>query len=156
MIEEIAKWMATLVKPFEGLHKVVGNLVFPYICPAGYPTQGFGILVKDLNVPPIGKAEAERRMFAILPGYIMDTLKACPRLWLCPPEVIAAISDFTYNLGAARLRSSTLRRKINAGEWPAAYRELEKWVNGGGRKLPGLVRRRQAEIQLIKRAFNEQ
>lgn len=149
-MEDVLRLLAPVVKREEGLAKVKADgLVYPYICPAGYPTQGFGLLVKDLTVPPITKAEAERRLFAALPKYVADTLALCPRLWLCPPSAIAAIADFTFNLGVPRLRSSTLRRKINAGEFDAVPRELRKWVWGGGKKLPGLVARREAEIELF-------
>lgn len=146
------KLLLSLIKPFEGLHKLVKGMVYPYICPAGYPTQGFGLLVKDMQEPPITPAEAERRLEAKLPYYINETLRLCPRLYLEDPAKLAAIADFTFNLGVSRLSSSTLRRKINAGDWPGACRELQKWVNGGGRRLPGLVARRAAEIQLIRNA----
>lgn len=142
--------LVPLVKRSEGLYKIkVDGMVYPYICPAGYPTQGFGILVSGMGVPAITKAEAERRLFAALPKYIGDTLTVCPRLAQLGPEAIAAISDFTFNLGVARLRSSTLRRKIQAGDFTAVPRELRKWVFGGGQKLPGLIARREAEVVLF-------
>jgi lysozyme len=62
---------------------------------------------------------------------------------------LTAIVDFTFNLGAGRLRTSTLRRRINQLDWASAALELRKWVHGGGRVLPGLVARRQAEIALM-------
>jgi lysozyme len=57
--------------------------------------------------------------------------------------------DFVYNLGAGRLRSSTLRKKIQADDRAGAKKELAKWVMGGGRVLPGLVKRRMTECALI-------
>lgn len=150
-MEEAIRLLAPVVKHFEGLARVKKDgLVYAYICPAGYPTQGFGLLVKDLNVPPITKAEAERRLFLALPKYVQDTIALCPRLPLAGPYAVAAIADFTFNLGVARLRGSTLRRKINAGDWAAVPAELRKWVWGGGQKLPGLIARREAEINLLK------
>lgn len=139
-----------LVKPCEGLHRLRGGLVYPYICPAGYATQGYGLLVDGLAVPAITREEAERRLMAGLPYYINTTFKLCPRLLLEPPGYQAAISDFTFNLGAARLRASTLRWKINEGDWQAACRELPKWVHGGGRRLPGLIIRRALEVKMIQ------
>jgi lysozyme len=72
---------------------------------------------------------------------------------LCPaidsPERLAAIIDFTFNLGVGRLKGSTLRRKVNAGDWEAVPAELRKWTRGGGVVLRGLVIRREAEIALI-------
>lgn len=150
MVEDILRPLVPLVKSSEGLYRVkVDGLVYPYICPAGYPTQGFGILVSGLDVPAITKAEAERRLFAALPKYIGDTLTICPRLAQLGPNAIAAVSDFTFNLGVARLRSSTLRRKIAAGEFASVPDELRKWVFGGGKKLPGLVLRREEEVKLF-------
>jgi lysozyme len=65
------------------------------------------------------------------------------------PAALNAIVDFTYNLGAGRLQTSTLRRRINQGDWDGAREQLMRWTRGGGRELPGLVRRRQAEATLL-------
>lgn len=62
---------------------------------------------------------------------------------------IAAITDFVFNLGAGRYRGSTLRRRILAGKWEEAPRELRRWVFGGGQKLPGLVLRREVNAAWI-------
>ncbi|MBK8677142.1 MAG: glycoside hydrolase family protein, partial [Cellvibrionales bacterium] len=58
-------------------------------------------------------------------------------------------TDFAFNLGLGRLKASTLRRKINAGDWEAVPGELRKWTRGGNRVLRGLVARREAEILLL-------
>ena len=63
---------------------------------------------------------------------------------------LAAIVDVTFNLGAGRLQTSTLRRRINQRDWAAAATELRRWVYGGGKVLPGLVARRAAECALLK------
>jgi len=60
-----------------------------------------------------------------------------------------AIVDFTFNLGAGRLQTSTLRRRVNQRDWTAAGSELRRWVHGGGKVLPGLVTRREAEVRLM-------
>ena len=62
---------------------------------------------------------------------------------------LAAIVDFTFNLGAGRLQTSTLRRRINQRDWGTAERELRRWVYGGGRVLPGLISRRNHEAALL-------
>ena len=77
------------------------------------------------------------------------TLRYCPVLATEPEGRLAAIVDFTFNLGAGRLQTSTLRRRINQRDWFAAGQELRRWVYGGGRVLPGLVTRRDAEITLF-------
>ena len=66
-----------------------------------------------------------------------------------PESRLAAIVDFTFNLGAGRLQTSTLRRRVNQRDWTAAGQELRRWVYGGGKVLPGLVTRREAEVALI-------
>lgn len=77
------------------------------------------------------------------------TLRFCPVLATEPEGRLAAIVDFTFNLGAGRLQTSTLRRRVNQRDWPAAGTELRRWVYGGGKVLPGLVARRSAEAALI-------
>lgn len=57
----------------------------------------------------------------------------------------AALIDFTYNVGAGNLATSTLLRRLNAGDYAGACAEYSRWVYGGGRKLPGLVNRREAD-----------
>jgi lysozyme len=57
--------------------------------------------------------------------------------------------DFVYNLGIGRLQTSTLKRKINEKDWDGAKEQLMLWTRGGGRVLPGLVKRRAAECALI-------
>ncbi len=79
------------------------------------------------------------------------TLRYCPVLATEPEGRLAAIADFTFNLGAGRLQTSTLRRRINQRDWPAAATELRRWVYGGGKVLPGLVTRREAEVALLLR-----
>lgn len=59
------------------------------------------------------------------------------------------MTDFSFNLGLGAFRGSTLRRRLQAQDWPAARQELAKWVRGGGRVLPGLVVRRAAEAALL-------
>lgn len=61
-----------------------------------------------------------------------------------------ALVSFTFNAGGAALRTSTLLKKLNAGDYAGAASEFLRWVNGGGKKLPGLVRRREAEKALFE------
>ncbi len=77
------------------------------------------------------------------------TLRYCPVLATEPEGRLAAIVDFTFNLGAGRLQTSTMRRRVNQRDWLAAATELRRWVYGGGKVLPGLVMRREAEIELL-------
>nr|NDG07649.1 lysozyme [Oxalobacteraceae bacterium] len=66
-----------------------------------------------------------------------------------PESRLAAIVDFTFNLGAGRLQTSTLRRRVNQRDWDAASYEPRRWVYGGGKVLSGLVARRAAAALLL-------
>ena len=77
------------------------------------------------------------------------TLRYCPVLATEPEGRFAAIVDFTFNLGAGQLQTSTLRRRINQRDWAAVATELRRWIYGGGKVLPGLVARRKAECALL-------
>lgn len=150
--EETMYHLIPCVKEFEGCHVKLkkDGLVYAYLCPAGYPTQGWGLLVEHLKVPPITLEVADQRLAVALPYYVKRAIAVCPEMLGGPPKRIASIADFAFNLGEVRLRNSTLRRRIRAGDWEAACTELSKWVYGGGKKLPGLVRRAKYRIELIE------
>lgn len=130
-----------LIKQFEGCR------LMPYLCPAGIWTCGWGST--GLDVTP-GQAwtqdYADMRLTQDAIKFAKGALALCP---LLTGTAHAAIADFAYNLGLGRLRASTLRRRINAGDIPGAIAELKKWTRGGGRVLPGLVARRSAEAALL-------
>lgn len=60
-----------------------------------------------------------------------------------------ALVSFTYNLGARSLSTSTLLRKLNAGDYAGASDEFLRWNKAGGKVLNGLTRRREAERALF-------
>lgn len=148
---EVPKPAIELAKRFEGFHRVPradSGRAHPYICPAGYWTIGYGHLC-DPKHPPITEAEAEIYLARDLQTALVATLRYCPVLATESEGRLAAIVDFTFNLGAGRLQASTLRRRINQRDWVAAGQELRRWVYGGGKVLPGLVSRRQAEVTML-------
>lgn len=140
--------LKALIRRFEGWRSR------PYTCPAGVPTIAFGATVYPdgrkvrLSDPPISREQGEAILDHDVQTYVALARKLSPGL---TGDRLAAIADFIYNLGAARYRGSTLRRRVNEGNWPEAQRELQKWVWGGGKKLPGLVARRKAESALLAR-----
>jgi lysozyme len=142
-----------LAKRFEGFHRVPKNdpgRAHPYVCPAGYWTIGYGHLC-DPKHPPITEAEAEVYLARDLQTALAATMRYCPALATEHEGRLAAIVDFTFNLGAGRLQTSTLRRRINQRDWAAAAHELRRWVRGASKILPGLVSRREAEAVLLLR-----
>ncbi|MDV1795073.1 lysozyme [Enterobacter asburiae] len=60
-----------------------------------------------------------------------------------------ALVSFTYNLGSRSLSTSTLLRKLNAGDYAGAADEFLRWNKAGGKVLNGLTRRREAERDLF-------
>lgn len=128
----------------------------PYLCPAGVPTIGYGSTrypdgqsVK-LSDPPI----REERAAGLLSLEFGRAVRSARRL-VGPsiplrPDQTDALADFVYNLGPAALGGSTLLRKLKRGD--DFGNEWGRWVRGGGRVLPGLVARRQAERILYDNA----
>jgi lysozyme len=143
-----------LAKRWEGLHRVVQRTpsvaIGPYVCPAGILTIGYGHTGPDV-VPGmrITEEEATELLYADMRKALAQVLLLSPRLAGEPPGRLAAMADFAFNLGGGRYKASTLRRRVNAGEWDLVPKELRKWVWGGGKKLPGLILRREAEIALV-------
>jgi len=132
-----------LARKFEGLR------LKSYLCPAGVVTIGYGATGPDVRFGMVVSPEwAEARLEADVLRFLRGTLVVCPSLAV-RPKSLAAIGDFALNLGLGALRGSTLRRRVNDERWGEAVLELRKWVNGGGRKLPGLVLRREAEAALL-------
>ncbi len=141
-----------LVKRSEGFHRIVRRqpvvTAMPYLCPANFWTIGYGILCQR-DHRPITLAEGEAMLAAALPSYVAHALRLSPVLGSEPDRRMTAIADFVFNLGPTRYAASTLRRRVNERHWDAAKREIQKWVWGGGRRLPGLVLRREAEAALL-------
>lgn len=138
---------AILCRRFEGL------VLHPYLCAAGVPSIGYGATYYEdgrsvtLKDPPISKERAEALLlWMIRTVYLPAVLKLCR---IDTAERLAALIDFTFNLGTGRLKASTLRKRVNAGDWAAAKVEIMKWTKGGGRVLRGLVLRREAERKLF-------
>ena len=138
-----------LCRRFEGLY------LRPYLCPAGVPTIGYGATYYEdgrrvrLDDPPITRERAEELLlWMVRKVYLPLVMQLCPGVQ--EPGLLAALIDFTFNLGSGRLKGSNLRRVVNAGQVEEVPRELRKWVRGGGKVLKGLVLRREAEIEVLE------
>jgi len=139
-----------LIKRFEGCR------LKPYLCPAGIATIGYGstrypdgrrVTMQD---EPISEEKAEVFLYYIVTRIAYSIFKLCPILLTEDRGKQASIIDFVYNLGTGNLKASTLRRRINEGNWDEAAHELRKWIYGGGRRLRGLIIRRNVEAKFFE------
>jgi lysozyme len=73
---------------------------------------------------------------------------ACTPGTVDKPEILAAETSLAFNIGTAAFCRSTAARRFNAGDLAGGCRAIGAFVFAGGRKLPGLVRRRAAEVAL--------
>ena len=120
-----------LIKRFEGFSSKV------YICPAGYPTIGYGHLVRSgESFNEISETEAEE----ILRKDVESAERAVLRLVSVPltDGQFDALVSFTFNLGSGAFQRSSLRRKVNRQAHAEVPEQLMRWVWAGGRKLNGL------------------
>jgi lysozyme len=149
-----AGWLShalPLIREFEGLAEQA------YLDPVGIPTIGYGtIRYPDGQAVQLGDrisaARAEQLLRqAVEEHYAPALFAAIPAARRYSPRQQAALVSFTYNVGVGALQRSTLRRRLLAGEDPNTViaEELPRWSHGDGRQLPGLVRRRAAEVALF-------
>jgi len=130
-----------LIRRFEGLY------LKPYLCPAGVLTIGYGTTGQPLTADTVWTVEQAESAMQKEANACYTAAKKLAKDATYSQWV--ALADFAYNLGVTRLAGSTLLKKINAGDRQAAKLEIEKWVWGGGRVLPGLIARRKAEAELL-------
>ena len=130
-----------LIKSFEGLR------LKAYRCPAGIWTVGYGHTGPDVRPNThITQQEAE----ALLKGDL-DKFEAGVEKAVGPNTTdnqFAALVSLAYNIGLGAFLRSTVLRQHRAGNHKLAAAAFLMWVKGGGRTLPGLVRRRAAERAL--------
>lgn len=130
-----------LIKQFEGFRAKA------YLCPAGVATIGYGHTGGVAMGDTIDEDEAE----ALLEADLRRFERSVARLVGVPLSQgqFDALVSFTFNLGGGALQRSTLRQKLNRGDYDGAAREFPKWCRAGGVKLAGLLRRRQAEMEMF-------
>ena len=133
-----------LIKRFEGFSATI------YTCPAGYDTVGYGHLVRLAERRQFEQGVTEQQAEDLLRQDVKTAEQAVLRLIHVPltDGQFDALTSFTFNLGSGALQSSTLRRVINREQHDQAPAQLLRWVYAGGRKLKGLLRRREAEACL--------
>jgi lysozyme len=132
-----------LIKRFEGLR------LSAYKCPAGVWTIGYGTTGPEVKEGDRWSVEACEEALREDCHRLLWQVRSHIKVPHSPQQMAALIS-FAYNLGIGALRKSTLLRRLNAGRYEDAAREFDKWVYAGGRKLPGLIKRRAAERALFE------
>ena len=143
-MRSINKAGLNLVKEFEGLRLTA------YKCPAGIWTIGWG---HTKGVKP-GQRISVNQAEAFLAEDLAESAAHVTRLITAQltSNQFSALVSFTFNVGPGALSTSTLRRKLNAGDYGAVPAELARWnkatVNRKKVTLNGLVRRRAAEAAL--------
>ncbi len=136
-----------LITKFEGLK------LQPYLCPANVPTIGYGttryhngvkVSMSDMSIT---KEKAIDYLRHDVNGF--ELAVDAMAVDAITQNQFNALVSFAYNLGSTALKGSTLLKKVNANPSDTSIRaEFMKWVNAGGKKLNGLVVRRQAEADL--------
>jgi len=132
-----------IIKECEGLR------LQSYVCPAGVWTVGYGHTRDVYKGMVITRRDAD----LFLGEDVEIASAAVSRLVSVPigDNQFSALVSFTFNLGARRLAKSTLLWRLNRGQYGSVPAELAKWRKGGGRVLPGLVKRRALESALWMR-----
>lgn len=106
---------------------------------------GYGVRIKNPNVPPISRQEADQMMRNVVKKFEIQLQK----LIMVPltQNQWDAIVSFAYNIGISAFRKSTFLKKLNAKDYNGASSEFSRWVSSNGKKLQGLVARREQEMK---------
>ena len=156
------------------MHKYEGMRNRPYLCPAHIWTIGYGhVLYQDQIRLPVVRVEGKdtpmiRKEYPLKPEdsrvWTKEEINELFRadvahfergvLRLVPGVVgrqgaFDALVSISFNFGLGNLQRSTIRMRANRGDWEGAAEAFRVWTKGGGKVLPGLVKRREAEIALF-------
>ncbi|XP_066934062.1 lysozyme RrrD-like [Clytia hemisphaerica] len=130
-----------LIKRFEGLRLTA------YQDAVGVWTIGYGHTKGVRAGQTITAEQAELFLRQDVRSAENDVEKSV-KVWINQNQYDALVS-WTFNLGGTNLRKSTMLKKLNAGDFDRVPCEMIRWVYAGGKKLPGLVKRRYAEATLF-------
>ena len=153
------------------MHRFEGCRNKPYLCPAHIWTIGYGhVLYQDqIRLPMVSTdGKTARKDYPLKPEdarvwskteidelFTVDVASFERGVLRLVPGVVGrqgafdALVSFAFNAGLGNLQRSTIRMKANRGDWEGAAEAFMSWTKGGGKELPGLVRRRKAEIELF-------
>lgn len=144
-----------IIKQFEGCR------LEAYKCPSGIPTIGYGNTTyldgsKVQMGDKITQADAEVMLQKTVEGFKTQVKRIVPGT--LPEGAVDALTSFVYNVGCAALQKSTLLKRIkeNPMNLKSIEAEFSRWNKGGGKVLPGLVRRRAMEYKMYADALLNQ
>jgi len=135
-----------IIRKYEGLR------LQAYICPSGLPTIGFGATFYENGSKvqmgdKITMERADQLLFfqvSLFAGEVRRTVKSTLN-----DNQLGALVSFCFNVGGGAFSRSTLAKKANANpNDPTIRNEFMRWTRGGGKVLPGLVKRREEEASL--------
>ena len=132
----------SLIKKFEGCK------LEAYKCSAGVWTIGYGHTTGVKEGDVCTQEEAEKLLRGDIfkfEEYVQDSVKVD-----LDQSQFDALVAWRFNLGPGNLRSSTMLKKLNNGEYESVPFEMRRWNKAGGKTLDGLIRRRQAESLLFE------
>ena len=133
-----------VIKHFEGYSPILYNDA------AGYPTIGFGPLIKPgERIAEALLGEAAERLLLQDSKPKAAAVNARVSVPLFQGQFDAVVS-WTYHLGEGALKSSTMLKKINAARHEEVPAQMKRWSRAGGKVLKGLERRREAEAALYE------
>jgi lysozyme len=141
LIMKISMNGLNLIKDFEGLR------LQAYQCSANVWTIGYGHTAGVSANNVISEEEA----LLFLRQDVAESERAVAQHVHVPltQNQFDALVSFVFNLGIGNFRTSTLRKKLNVGDYEGAAQEFGRWIKAGGKVLSGLVRRREAERSLF-------
>jgi len=139
-----------LIKQFEFLS------LTPYYCPAGFKTIGYGHVIKPHERLYLDNEITVKEAEKLLDADITEVNLALHKYCYVPLNINqqAALISFIFNCGSIAFKNSTLLKKLNQKEYLEAADEFLKWVNVKGKKLKGLVKRRQIERDVFLGKIN--
>ncbi|MBD1877255.1 glycoside hydrolase family protein [Nodosilinea sp. FACHB-131] len=147
-----------LIKESEGLHRKRANgKIEAYLDPAKIPTIGYGSIfnIAENRAVKLGDIITVKEAEDWLAKEVENIASAVNSLCTVTltQGMFDALVSFAFNVGPhdKGLKTSTLLKKLNGGDYEGAASEFDRWINGGGRVLPGLVTRRNNEEALFRR-----
>lgn len=140
------------VKQREGRAKDLGNgTVEAYFDTAGNVwTIGYGTTGPAITQGTVWTyAQCDAALQSRLNAAHAELLANCPGVTF-PPGAQDALTDFIYNEGDGRFEGSTVKKCVMAGDWAGVKTHLLDWELAGGKRLAGLVTRREGEAAMIQ------